>query len=76
MPGTNPVRDDDPIRLESLEKQTSLQMSQVFPFPCIGDQLGLAFQGFYSEAASLNRCCSHGALLPLHLAGLTRGLAG
>src|SRR5262249_24343568 len=28
-----------------------------------------------SEAASPNRCCSHSALLPLHLAGRRRGLA-
>jgi hypothetical protein len=103
-----------------LEKQSSLQMSQVFPFPCIGDQMGFAFQGFYkrdqepikqldshttctcthksknepmsaaceevpgpltnfgpalSEAVSPNRCCSHRVLLPLHFAGLRRGLA-
>ncbi len=89
-------------------------MSQVFPFACIGDQMSLAFQGFYkrdrrtgkvtgfphqlymhaqikkptaarcargsvrtltlnnfgpalSEAASPNRCRSHGVLLALHL---------
>ena len=35
----------DPARI--LEKRNSLQMSQVFPFPYIGDQMGLAFQGFY-----------------------------
>src|ERR1700750_774679 len=28
-----------------------------------------------SEAASPNPCCSYAALLPLHLAGLRRGLA-
>jgi hypothetical protein len=32
-----------------LEKQDSLQMSQVFPFSCIGDQMGFAFQGFYKR---------------------------
>src|SRR6516165_3935066 len=32
-----------------LEKQNQLQMSQVFPFPCIEDQTGLAFQGFYKR---------------------------
>src|SRR6516162_6285089 len=46
-----------------LEKQNRLQMSQVFPFSCIDDQMGVAFQGFYSEAASPTRCCSHVALL-------------
>jgi hypothetical protein len=50
-------------------------MTQVFPFPCIDDQMGLAFQGFYSEAAAPNRCRSRAALLPLHLDGLRRGLA-
>jgi len=32
-----------------LEKQNSLQMSQVLPFACIGDQIDLAFQGFYKR---------------------------
>src|SRR5262249_9273732 len=32
-----------------LEKQNRLQMSQVFPFSCIDDQTGLAFQGFYER---------------------------
>src|ERR1700745_3796920 len=32
-----------------LEKRNLLQMSQVFPFPYIGDQMGLAFQGFYKR---------------------------
>ena len=32
-----------------LEKRNSLQMSQVFPFPYIGNQMGLAFQGFYER---------------------------
>jgi len=32
-----------------LEKQNRLQMSQVFPLPCIDDQIGLAFQGFYKR---------------------------
>ena len=36
-------------RSRILEKQNSLQMSQVFPFPCIGDQMGFAFQGFYKR---------------------------
>ena len=38
---------DHPTRI--LEKQNTLQMSQVFPFACIGDQMGLAFQGFYKR---------------------------
>jgi len=29
-----------------LEKQNRLQMSQVFPFSCIDDQMGVVFQGF------------------------------
>ena len=33
-----------------LEKQNSLRVSQVFTFACIGDQMGLAFQGFYGAA--------------------------
>src|SRR5690349_22411713 len=32
-----------------LEKRNLLQMSQIFPFPYIGDQMGLAFQGFYKR---------------------------
>jgi hypothetical protein len=32
-----------------LEKQNSLQMSQVFSFARIGGQMGLAFQGFYKR---------------------------
>jgi uncharacterized protein len=32
-----------------LEKRNSLQMSQVFPFSYIGNQMGLAFQGFYKR---------------------------
>jgi|SRR5215469_3586628 len=32
-----------------LEKRNSLQMSQVFRFPYIGDQRGVAFQGFYKR---------------------------
>ena len=32
-----------------LEKRNSLQMSQVFPFPYISNQMGLAFQGFYER---------------------------
>ena len=32
-----------------LEKQNRLQMSQVFPFSCIDDQMGVAFQGFYER---------------------------
>src|SRR5262249_52160651 len=42
-----PEKQNHPARI--LEKQNSLQMSQVFPFPCIGDQMGLAFQGFYKR---------------------------
>jgi hypothetical protein len=102
-----------------LEKQNSLQMSQVFPFPCIGDQMALLFKDSISgteEAVKLSdphtnctcmhkskdqpvreevpglltlnkfrsRCergrftqpmLLHAVLLPLHLAGLRRGLA-
>jgi hypothetical protein len=32
-----------------LEKQNRLQMSQVLPFSCIDDQMGVAFQGFYER---------------------------
>ena len=32
-----------------LEKQNRLQMSQVFPFSCIDDQMGVVFQGFYKR---------------------------
>jgi len=32
-----------------LERQNRLQMSRVSPFPCIDDQMGLAFQGFYKR---------------------------
>jgi hypothetical protein len=32
-----------------LEKQNSLQMSQVFSLACFGAQMGLAFQGFYKR---------------------------
>src|SRR6516225_4922812 len=46
-----------------LEKQNRLQMSQVFPFSCIDDQMGVVFQGFYKRAASPKRCCFHVALL-------------
>ena len=39
-----------------LEKQNRLQMSQVFSFSCIDDQMGVAFQGFYNalHQAALN----------------------
>jgi hypothetical protein len=30
-------------------------MSQVFAFACIGDQMGLAFQGFYGAAQEAAR---------------------
>ena len=58
-----------------LEKQNSLQMSRVFPFPGIGIRWVLLFKDSISEAASPNRFCSHAALLPLHFAGLRSGLA-
>ena len=32
-----------------LEKQNRLQMTQVFPFSCIDDQMGVVFQGFYKR---------------------------
>ena len=40
------------VSLESLKSKTHLQMNQVFPFPHTGNPMGLASQGFYSEAAS------------------------
>ena len=32
-----------------LEKQNRLQMSQIFPFSCIDDQMRVVFQGFYKQ---------------------------
>jgi hypothetical protein len=40
-------------RSRILEKQNSLQMSQVFSLACFGAQMGLAFQGFKSKNQTL-----------------------
>jgi len=41
-----------------LEKQSRLQMNQVFSVSAYHSLGRFAFQGFYSEAASPNRRCS------------------
>ena len=49
-----------------LEKQNRLQMSQVFPFPCIGDQMSLAFQGFYKRDRSTGKVTGFPLQLYMH----------
>jgi hypothetical protein len=54
------------FRARILEKQNSLQMSQVFSFARIGDQMGLAFQGFYKRDRRTDKLSDSQAKLNMH----------
>jgi hypothetical protein len=68
--------------LESLKSKIDCKMSQVFPFSCIDDQMGLAFQGFYERDRgtlkspdSYTNCKMHAQIQKPSAARFARGIA-